>query len=130
MFLTVAVEDVLELGDRWGDLQPEVEDLLLALETNVLWPPNHAREVAGWLDVLADAIVAGTLLDEGVLGRVSAGRNAHWRVLDMILQMRFPTYLGSLLRSSGFSLREWRGRRFLCLWWHFDVEAVIENRYH
>ena len=66
--LTVAVKDVLELGNRWGDLQPEVEDLLLALETDVLWPPNHAREVAGWLDVLADAIVAGTLLDGRVLG--------------------------------------------------------------
>ena len=67
IFLTVAVEDMLELGNRWGNLQPKVEDLLLALETNVLWPPNHAREVARWLDVLADTIVAGTLLDERVL---------------------------------------------------------------
>jgi hypothetical protein len=60
---------VLELGDRWWDLQPEVEDLLLALETDVLWPSNHAGEIAGWLNVLADAIVAGTLLDERVLNR-------------------------------------------------------------
>jgi hypothetical protein len=40
------------------------------------------------------------------------------------------TYLRSLLGTSSFSLREWRGRRFLSLWWHIDVEAVIENRYH
>lgn len=68
---------MLELRDRWRDLQPEVEDLLLALETDVLRPPHHTGEVAGWLNVLADAIVAGTLLDEGVLRIVLAGHDAH-----------------------------------------------------
>jgi len=64
---SVAVEDILELSNRWGDFQAEVEDLALALEANILRPPNHAGEVAPGLNVLADAIVAGTLLEERVL---------------------------------------------------------------
>jgi len=63
----VLVEDVLELGDRRGDLQPHVEDLLLALQTDILGPLHHAREVALGLDVGADTEVARTLLDERVL---------------------------------------------------------------
>lgn len=63
----VAVQDVLELGNCWWNLQAEVEDLLLALKTNVLWPFNHAGDVALWLDSLTNAIVAGTLLNERVL---------------------------------------------------------------
>ena len=64
----VAVQDVLELGNRRWDLQAEVEDLLLALKTDVLWPSNHAGQVALWLDSLTNAMVAGALLDERVLG--------------------------------------------------------------
>jgi hypothetical protein len=64
---TVAVGNVLELSNRRGDLQTEVEDLLLALETDVCGPSDHAAEVALGLDVLADAIVLGALLNERVL---------------------------------------------------------------
>jgi hypothetical protein len=64
---TVAVGNVLELGNRRGDLQTEVEDLLLALEADVCGPSDHATEVALGLDVLTDAIVLGALLDERVL---------------------------------------------------------------
>jgi hypothetical protein len=64
---TVAVKHVLELRERRRDLQPEVEDLLLALKADVLWPLHHAREIALGLDVLADAIVARALLEERVL---------------------------------------------------------------
>lgn len=63
----VAVEDVLELGDRRRNLQAKVEDLLLALKTNILWPAHHAGKIASGLDVLADAMVARPLLDERVL---------------------------------------------------------------
>lgn len=63
----VAVEDVLELSNRWGNLQAEVEDLLLALKTDVFGPPDHARKVALGLDVLTDTEVAGALLKERVL---------------------------------------------------------------
>src|ERR1700733_12840276 len=63
----VSVQNVLELGNRRGDFEAEVEDLLLALKTDILGPPHHAGEVALGLDVLADAIVARTLLNEGVL---------------------------------------------------------------
>ena len=65
--LTISVENVLELSDRGRDLQSEVQDLLLSLKSDVLRPSDHAGEVAGGLDVLADAIVAGTFLDERVL---------------------------------------------------------------
>lgn len=65
----VLVEDVLELGDRRGDLQAHVEDLLLALEAHILGPLDHAGDIALGLDVLADTEVAGTLLDKRVLLR-------------------------------------------------------------
>lgn len=67
----VAVEDVLELSDRGGDLQAEVEDLLLALKADIFGPLHHAGEVAAGLDVLTDTEVTGTLLDEGVLTDVN-----------------------------------------------------------
>lgn len=63
----VAVEGVLELGDRRRDLQAKVEDLLLALKTDILGPLDHAREVSLGLDVLTDAVVAWALLDQRVL---------------------------------------------------------------
>lgn len=64
---SVAVEDVLELGQCRGNLQAHLEDLLLTLKTDILGPLNHAGEVSLGLDVLADAVVAGALLDERVL---------------------------------------------------------------
>lgn len=63
----VAVKHVLELGNCGRDLQAQTEDLLLALETNVLGPLHHARQVAARLDVLANAEVERALLDERVL---------------------------------------------------------------
>lgn len=75
----VLVEDVLELGDRRGNLEAEVEDLLLALETDVLGPLHHARQVAAGLDVLADAVVARPLLDERVLGLCQPSKDARPR---------------------------------------------------
>lgn len=64
---SVLVENVLELGNCRRDLQPHVEDLLLALEADILGPPHHAGEVSLGLDVLADTEVAGALLDQRVL---------------------------------------------------------------
>lgn len=67
----VAVEGVGELSDSRWDLETHVQDLALALQTNVLWPLHHTAKVAAWLDVLANAIVAWTALDERVLQHVS-----------------------------------------------------------
>jgi hypothetical protein len=67
----VSVEDVLELGNRGWDLETEVQDLLLALQTDIFGPLHHTGEVATRLDVLTDAIVTGALLDERVLPLVS-----------------------------------------------------------
>lgn len=63
----VLVEDVLELGQGRGNLQADLEDLLLALKTDVLGPLHHAGDIALGLDVLADTEVAGALLKERVL---------------------------------------------------------------
>jgi hypothetical protein len=70
----VLVEDLLELGNRRRHLQAHVEDLLLALKADILRPLDHARQVALGLDVLADAEVAGPLLDERVLGACQRAR--------------------------------------------------------
>jgi len=66
----VTVKNVLELSDGRWNLQAHVEDLLLALKTDILGPSNHARQVTLWLDVLTDTEVASTLLNERVLGRL------------------------------------------------------------
>jgi len=101
----VAVEDVLELGQGGRDLQAHLEDLLLALEADILGPLNHAREVTLGLDVLADAEVSRALLDERVLWPPSQFRNGKHTGESRC------TNLGSLLRAS-LSLRE-RGRGHL-----------------
>lgn len=105
----VLVEDVLELGDRRGDLQPHVEDLLLALKTDILGPLHHARKVALGLDVGADTEVARTLLDERVLmTHVSPPRSS--AAGDGSTSVR-RTYLGGLLAS--LRLGEGGGSRLL-----------------
>jgi len=63
----VAVEDVVELSDGWWDLEAHVQDLALALETNILGPLYGAGEVASWLDVLTNTKVAWAPLNERVL---------------------------------------------------------------
>lgn len=64
---SVAVEDVLELSKSRRDLETHLQDLLLALEADILGPLHHAGQVALGLDVLANTEVAGALLDERVL---------------------------------------------------------------
>lgn len=63
----VAVQDVLELGQRGGNLETHLKDLLLALKADILRPLDHTAKASLGLDVLANAIVAGTLLDKRVL---------------------------------------------------------------
>lgn len=90
----VLVQDVLELGERRGDLQAHAEDLLLALETDILGPLHHAREVAAGLDVLADTEVTAALLEERVLhvgtpkhGKYADGGSA-WRCAARRIRIR------------------------------------------
>ena len=107
--LTVAVSNVLELSNRRGDLQTKVEDLLLALKTDVRGPPNHATKVTLGLDVLTDAEVLGTLLEKRVLLLIRA-----FEVNARIAS----TYLGSLLVAS-LALGEGRRRGLLSFRRHF-----------
>jgi hypothetical protein len=64
---SVAIEGVRELRDGRRDFETHVEDLALALETDVFGPFHHAREIALGLDVLADAEVAWAAVDEWIL---------------------------------------------------------------
>jgi len=64
----VAVKNVLELGDRRRDLQAHVQDLALALQTDVGGPFDEAGQVATGLDVLANTEVLRAALNERVLG--------------------------------------------------------------
>lgn len=64
---SVAVKNVGELGDGRGDLQAHVQDLALALQTDVGGPLHHARQVTARLDVLANAEVLRAALNERVL---------------------------------------------------------------
>lgn len=72
----VLVEDGRELRDSRGNLDAHLQDLLLALETDILGPLNHAGQVTLGLDVLADAEVAGAALDERVLGITVSTRSS------------------------------------------------------
>lgn len=67
---SVAVECVAELRDRWWDLETHVQDLTLALKSDISWPLHHTRQVATWLNVLTNAIVSWSSLDERVLQHV------------------------------------------------------------
>lgn len=108
----VAVQSVLELGDRGGNLEAEVQDLLLALQTDVLGPLDKAAEVALGLDVLANTEVASTLLDKGVL----------WGVHQLATQF-IPSkawrldgdyaHLGALLASTSLTLGVGHGGNLL-----------------
>lgn len=64
---SVAVEGVGELGNRRRDLETHVQDLLLALKTDVFGPLDEAGKVALGLDILTDTEVAAARLEEGVL---------------------------------------------------------------
>jgi hypothetical protein len=100
---SVAVENVLELGESRGNLQAHLKDLLLSLEANILGPLNHATDISLGLDVLADAEVAGSLLEKGVL-KSSA-------ILARQQQEIGVTNLGGLLAS--LTLRERGGSDLL-----------------
>lgn len=102
----VLVQDVGELGNRRRHLEAHVEDLLLALEADILRPLHHARDIAAGLDVLADAEVARATLEERVLitcEHTSAGIRVGYRGKG--------TDLGGFLTS--LSLGERGGRNLL-----------------
>jgi len=73
----VAVESILELSDCGRDFEAEVENLLLALQADVLWPLHHTREVALGLDILTDAEVAWSLFEKRVLRKSAFFAKGH-----------------------------------------------------
>lgn len=108
----------MELGDRRWDLEAHVQDLLLALKTDILGPLHHAREVSSRLDILTDAIVSGALLDERVLTpskHLENGREVGEYIPlgpSLRLNRLFPVGMG--LEQPSF----------------LTLEAIIEKRIH
>jgi hypothetical protein len=113
----VAVEGVLELGDCGRDFEAEVEDLLLALQADVLWPLYHPREVAFGLDVLANAEVACSLLEERVLSKSAWSE----RRADLRYQQNHIPLPASWLIQPSLAGKARRQVSFLS-------EAIIEKR--
>jgi hypothetical protein len=81
---SVLIQNLGELVDGRGNLETLVQDLLLTLKTNILGPLDEARKITLGLDILTNAKVAATLLNERVgrslgggltLGRVWGGSN-------------------------------------------------------
>lgn len=70
---SVLVKDLGELVDGRRDLETELEDAALTLETDVLGPLGEAGKITLGLNVLANDKGAGTLLDHGVLGHLLGG---------------------------------------------------------
>lgn len=60
------VEGLGKLVDRRWDLKSLGENGALSLNANVLGPFDESAEITIWLDILADAKVAGSLLKERV----------------------------------------------------------------
>lgn len=99
---SVAVQNVLELGDSWRDLQAHVDDLALALKADILGPLHHTGEVSLGLDVLADTEVAGSLLDEGVLHSMSVLSTISLRGKEyQKISTHLRDLLGTRLRGEG-----------------------------
>ena len=131
----VLVGGVLELGNRRGDLQAHVEDLLLALKTDILGPLDEAREVALGLNILTNTEVARALLDKRVLLARCVSR--------VHLEVGIFIYLGLLVKAgpglgerrgsgllSGFSLRRlWSLRDFESAnILHRKTKSALESR--
>jgi hypothetical protein len=60
------VEGSVKLVDWWRDLKAGLKDSLLPLQPDVLGPLDETAKVPLGLDVLADAEVAGALLEQRV----------------------------------------------------------------
>lgn len=107
---------MLKLCDRRRHLEAHVEDLLLALEADILGPLHHAGDIALGLDVLADTKVAGTLLDERVLLSCMVSnqteRSSGRKIIVGAGSRMFSTYLRGLLAAS-LGLGEGCGSRLL-----------------
>lgn len=63
----IAVQGVVELSERRGNFEAEVQDLLLALKTDIFGPLDETRQIALGLDILANAEVARALFKKRVL---------------------------------------------------------------
>jgi len=63
----LSVKSVGELVDHWWDLESLLENGLLSLESDVLWPSHESGKIALGLDILADSKVLGSLFEERVL---------------------------------------------------------------
>jgi hypothetical protein len=57
----------MELIDWWGNLQSSLQNGLLPLETDILWPTDETAQITLGLDALTDLKATGTRYEQGVL---------------------------------------------------------------
>ena len=62
----MTIQGRVELVDGWWDPQSGLEDNLLSLEMDVLWPSDEPAQISVRLNVLSDTKVPGSLLEQRV----------------------------------------------------------------
>jgi len=72
------VNGLVELVDAWWHLQSLLENDSLSLELDVLWPSHESSQVFLWLEILANAKVLGSLLEEWVVSLLLRQSLGHW----------------------------------------------------
>ena len=67
----VPLQSFLELGDLWWDTESLQKNLLLSLNSDVLWPLDESRQISLMHHITTNAVISRALLEESLVGCVS-----------------------------------------------------------
>ena len=67
----VPLQSFLELGDLWWDTESLQKNLLLSLNSDVLWPLDESRQISLVHHITTNAVISRALLEESLVGCVS-----------------------------------------------------------
>ncbi len=67
----VSLQSFLELGDLWWDTESLEENLLLSLNSDVMWPLDESRQISLVHHITTNAVISRTLLEESLVGCVT-----------------------------------------------------------
>ena len=67
----VPLQSFLELGDLWWDTESLQKNLLLSLNSDVLWPLDKSRQISLVHHITTNAVISRALLEESLVGCVS-----------------------------------------------------------
>ena len=130
----ISIKDVGELGNRRRDFKAQIENLLLTLEADVFWPSHHTRQIAPWLNILANTKIARTFFNKWIL-QVKAGLSisSHQKTKENYAEMAFIllefTHLCRFLRrTTRLALRKWGGSGLLSRLWRLSLRKEDYQR--